>query len=486
MNSMPNHRMTGRDDSIKPRIRRIAIVGEPWDIVGPDVGTAVSIVACELARSLIPDWQVTIYGRRRRGEKRYEFSPETVEFKRLAVCRKPQKIIEVILGILSCWTKRHLGRYIFSYFYHCFYFLRVALSIRPSKTDVVLVINLVQGAAIVKFFNPFATVCLRMGTEWLTQFATPPTGRRLRSVDLIIGVSDYITENIKACFPELAARCHTVRNGVDTARFFPLPGAPPQNEGPQRLLFLARISPEKGAHVLIQAFKILTESRPALHLDIVGHAGEILPYIYLAPDLDDRAIGSLQQFYGKRLSDMIRRQLIFRKRSYIDDLAVEAAGDERIVFHGSVSQTETISFYQRAAMLVYPSVWSEPSGNATIEAAACGLPVISTYSGGIPEYVEDGRTGLLAARGDAWELARAISRVLDDPALARAMGQAGRQRVLERFTWEASARRLAKLIEGVSPADGAQINIVKSAAPERAGLRSGSNDLSNLMPASCR
>jgi glycosyltransferase involved in cell wall biosynthesis len=246
-----------------------------------------------------------------------------------------------------------------------------------------------------------------------------------------------------------------------------LPGASPQNEDPQRLLFLARVSPEKGAHVLIQAFKILAESRSALYLDIVGYAGEILPYIYLAPDLDDRAIGSLQQFYGKRLSDMIRRQLIFRKRSYMDGLAVEAAGDERIVFHGSVSQTETISFYQRAAMLVYPSVWNEPSGNATVEAAACGLPIISTYSGGIPEYVEDGQTGLLVARGDAWELARAISRVLDDPALARAMGEAGRQRVLERFTWKASARRLAKLIEGLSPADGAQSNIVKSAAPER-------------------
>jgi len=110
---MPNYRMTGSDDSIKPRIRRIAIVGEPWDIVGPDVGTAISIISCELARCLVPNWQVTIYGRRRRGEKRYEIGPETIEFKRLAVYRKPQKIIEVILGILSCWTRRHFGRYIY-------------------------------------------------------------------------------------------------------------------------------------------------------------------------------------------------------------------------------------------------------------------------------------------------------------------------------------------------------------------------------------
>jgi glycosyltransferase involved in cell wall biosynthesis len=100
-------------------------------------------------------------------------------------------------------------------------------------------------------------------------------------------------------------------------------------------------------------------------------------------------------------------------------------------------------------MLVFPSVWNEPSGLPTFEAQACGLPVVSTYSGGIPEYVEDERTGLLVKRGDAQELARAIGRVIDDPAAARAMGEAGRQRVLGRLTWEESARRLAHLIESV-------------------------------------
>jgi glycosyltransferase involved in cell wall biosynthesis len=81
---------------------------------------------------------------------------------------------------------------------------------------------------------------------------------------------------------------------------------------------------------------------------------------------------------------------------------------------------------------------------------ACGLPVVSTYSGGIPKIVEDGRTGILVTRGNAEELALAIRKVIDDPTLARAMGEAGRQRALERFTWEASARHLADLIENVS------------------------------------
>lgn len=457
---MASHGMVGSDDCIKRAERRIAIVGEPWDVIGPDIGNAASIVVCEFARRLAVNWQITIYSPRQPGQKRVEIVLETVEFKRLTVRRGHQRVAEMVLGILACWTKTNLGRYTFSYFYHFFYFLRVAISIRASKTDVVLVLNLVQGAAIIKFFNPSATVCLRMGTEWLTQFATTAIERRLRTVDLVIGVSEYITDNVRARFPEIAERCHTVRNGVDTVRFCPLPAVSAQNQRPQHLLFLGRVSPEKGAHVLIQAFKILSESRPALHLDIVGYTGDILPYIWLAPNLCDKAIASLRQFYGTRLSEMVRRQLIFRGRSYIfrgrsymGDLAAEAAGDERIVFHGAVSQTETIGFYRRAAMLVYPTVVNEASGNATVEAAACGLPVVSTYSGGIPEYVEDGRTGLLTTRGDAWELARAISRVLDDPALACVMGEAGRRRVVDRFTWEASAGCLAELIEGLYPAD---------------------------------
>lgn len=436
---------------MKPRTRRIAIVGQPWENVAPDTGSSISIVACEFARRLAHDWQVLIYGRRCRGQKRSEISTEKIEFKRLTVFHKHQKILETIFGVLACWKNTRFS-YVLSYFYHFFYFLRVAIDIRISKCDVVLVINFVQYAALIKLFNPSAIVCLRMGCEWLTQFATV-SKRHLRSADLIIGVSEYITESIRTHFPEVAGRCHTVRNGVDTVRFCPLPG---QDDGSQRLLFLARVSPEKGAHVLIEAFKILAEIRPGLQLDIVGPAG-LLPYIYLAPDTSDRAIGSLKPFYGTRLSDILRRQLILRERSYIGDLAMVAAGDKRIVFHGPVSQTETIDFYRRATALIFPSVWNEPSGNSTVEAAACGLPVISTYSGGIPEYVEDGRTGLLAPRGDARKLAQAISRVIDDPALARAMGEAGRQRVLERFTWEMSARQLVHLIESVSATSGGQI-----------------------------
>ena len=265
---------------------------------------------------------------------------------------------------------------------------------------------------------------------------------------MIIGCSDYITETIRARFPVIAARCHTVYNGVDTDRFCPITDFSLRKSGTERLLYVGRLSPEKGVHVLIQAFKILAESRPGLRLDLVGASNACTIFISLPTCRSERT--QVWRRFSDRISDMVWRQLVLRAELSGRPRA-EAAGDDRIYFHGGVLQTDTIDFYRRAAALVFPSVWNEPAGLPTIEAQACGTPVVSTYSGGIPEYVSHGQTGILVARGEARELAMAISRVLDNPALARAMGEAGRQRAVERFSWEVSSRRLADLLESLTP-----------------------------------
>jgi D-inositol-3-phosphate glycosyltransferase len=167
---------------------------------------------------------------------------------------------------------------------------------------------------------------------------------------------------------------------------------------------------------------------------------------------------------------MVRRQLILRDRSYLNDLASEVAGDHRIIFHGGVEHADTIDFYRGAALVVVPSVWYEPFGIPTIEAMACGVPVVSTFSGGIPEIVEQGQTGILVARGDVWELALAIGRLIDNPVLARAMGEAGRQGVTERFSWDVVSRRLADLIESLSSVHGSQSSSLNRVRPGRRHL----------------
>jgi starch synthase len=107
-------------------------------------------------------------------------------------------------------------------------------------------------------------------------------------------------------------------------------------------------------------------------------------------------------------------------------------------------------------VFVCPSVY-EPLGIVNLEAMACGTAVVATATGGIPEVVEDGVTGLLVPfSGDgagtptdpdrfAADFAERVNRVLADPAAAAAMGTAGRARVLEHFTWPAAADRTAAL-----------------------------------------
>jgi glycosyltransferase involved in cell wall biosynthesis len=431
-----------------PAGRRMAIVCQPWDAVAAQTSSSIVHIACQLAGRLARDWQVTIYGRRGPGLGHRATDDGPVEFRRFTVLQKPQSIIVALLSVVSSQTGKCIP-YIFSYAYHLLYALRVALSVR--RYDAVLVVNFLQFASLIRFFNRSATICLYMHCEWLTRYPGAAAARRLRRVDLVVGCSDYITEAIKARFPTIAARCHTLHNGVDTVRFCPSRKPPAQRERPQRLLFVGRLSPEKGVHVLIEALHMLAQSHPLLRLDLVGDP-DVPPYIYLAPGHRDPAVAGLMRFYGNRAFDRVRRQLVLRGRAYLADLTAAAAGDARIVFHGQVAQTDTLDFYREATVFVFPSIWHEAFGMPIIEASACGLPVVATYSGGIPEIVEHRRTGILVECDHARDLARAIGEVLDNPALARALGEFGRRRAVEQFSWEAVSRRLADLIENTSAA----------------------------------
>lgn len=215
---MSNSYMTARS-------RRIAIVCQPWDNVTSHSDNSIITVSYQLARCLARDWHVAIYGRRGRGQRHWEIDDEGVEFKRFRVFQKSQMQIEGLLAVLAHYTKRRVN-YLSSIWYHLFYALRVAISIRLSKCDVVYVHNFLQFASLIKLLNPTATICLHMHCEWLRQFATATNERRLHKVDLIIGVSDYITQGTSTRFPAIAERCHTVYNGADTNHFCPSSDVP--------------------------------------------------------------------------------------------------------------------------------------------------------------------------------------------------------------------------------------------------------------------
>jgi glycosyltransferase involved in cell wall biosynthesis len=97
------------------------------------------------------------------------------------------------------------------------------------------------------------------------------------------------------------------------------------------------------------------------------------------------------------------------------------------------------ALYGQAEVAVVPSLY-EGFSLPAIEAMACGVAVVATTGGALPEVVgTDGETGLLVAPDDPGALAVGIARLLDDPALRARLGAAGRERVISRFTWQVTA-----------------------------------------------
>lgn len=96
---------------------------------------------------------------------------------------------------------------------------------------------------------------------------------------------------------------------------------------------------------------------------------------------------------------------------------------------------ETVSELFAASSMFCMPTRAEPFGLVFVEALTCGVPIVSTDIGALPDIVQDGETGFLVAPDDTPGLAAAIVRLLDDPEEARRFGAAGRRRMLERYTW---------------------------------------------------
>jgi glycosyltransferase involved in cell wall biosynthesis len=128
---------------------------------------------------------------------------------------------------------------------------------------------------------------------------------------------------------------------------------------------------------------------------------------------------------------------------------------DRVVFRGRISAPELQASYARAAVCVLPSVQdargdTEGLGVVLLEAMNHGTPVVASRIGGIPDIVEDGVSGLLVPPADADALAAALRRLLSDPALARRLGEGGRRRLHERFSWRAIVQRWLDLYANVA------------------------------------
>jgi glycosyltransferase involved in cell wall biosynthesis len=392
------------------RAVRVAIVSQPWAAVLPP-SESLAIWTDEVGRRLVPRDDVLILSRYdgplERDGVRYLPVPSERDWREL-------KLLEAAARL------RPRRRPTFaSGLYHRRYFAGSARLAAEAASDVVHLNNFAQPARALKRARPETRVVLHMQCDWLSQISHALVRRRAEHVDLVLGCSDYITERARRVLPD--TRCETLHNGVDPDAFSPA-SAPAQRVA-ARLLFVGRVSPDKGVHVLIDAFRRVGREHPELELDLVGD--EALPPLDMQIAIDEQErVRALARFYGRE--------------GYLGPLlaALPRELSERVRHRTWTGREELPPLYRSSRMLVLPSVWEEPFGIPLVEAMASGLPVVATRVGGVPEVVEHGVTGLLVPPDDPEALAGAIGELLAEPRRARELGQAGRRRAAERFSWD--------------------------------------------------
>ena len=276
--------------------------------------------------------------------------------------------------------------------------------------------------------------------------------RRLAMADAVVTCSDYVTYRWRERFASHRANIHTIGNGVDLDRFRP-PDSSTDSAAKRHVLYVGRVSPEKGVHVLARAFEAVLRDVPDAQLSVIGSAG-LLPFNQISLLEDDPHIAALVGFYGRNVFERLRKQVIEARHGYVDAIraSISPFARARIDFHGPREYMDLPQIYQRAALLVAPSLCAEPFGLPLAEAMASGLPVIASRSGGMPGIVEHGRTGCLVERGDIAGLAHVMISLLRDPERLAGMRRASRMSAEARFGWTAAAERLENLYRTVSGA----------------------------------
>ena len=327
---------------------------------------------------------------------------------------------------------------------------QVAVDLQKQRCDLIHVQHCSQYVPVIRALNPNAKIVLQLHAEWFSQNDHPTLARRLRDVDLVTTVSDHITQKTRRDFPMIADRVVTTYNGIDTAEFnrerdYTATG---QRED-KRILYAGAVSPHKGIHVLLDAFKIVVQSYPRVRLDIVGPQRAIpLSETF---DLADRgAVSTVAPWYENDYVSRLKARLSLGTSGfYASRLKSHLSADiaAKVTFRGMIPRSELVDLYFDADIFAFPPVWNEGFGIPPVEAMAAGTPVVASRSGGIVETVKDRETGLLVAKNDAPALARALLELLDNDTARETMGRAARKWALGCFTWERAAEHLLKEYE---------------------------------------
>ena len=200
--------------------------------------------------------------------------------------------------------------------------------------------------------------------------------------------------------------------GVDLAAFTPQrDGREPDFGSSPAILYVGRLHPEKGLSSLLDAFDLVKARTAQARLVLVG---------------DGPA------------------------RSGVEQRLQERGWQDAVCLTGTIKHRDLPPYFRAAELFVAPSIttpkWEEQVGMTNIQAMACGVPVVSTRSGAIPEYVPDGEAGLLVPERDPQALADAMLTLLNDPNLRHRLGRGGRMYAEAHYSAAANIRQAEAVI----------------------------------------
>ncbi len=237
--------------------------------------------------------------------------------------------------------------------------------------------------------------------------------RNLRHADAVASTSEAMARQVRRLVPDIGPVAVTPF-GIDTERFAPQPRSLPHARDAIVIGTVKTLAPKYGIDLLLRAFaQVLFAAAPstALSLVIVGDGPQRTELEALS-----RALGIAAQ----------------------------------VRFVGAVPHAEVPQWLNRFDVYVAASrLDSESFGVAVLEASACGLPVVVSDVGGLPEVVVQGETGCVVPREDVVALAQAIQRLIAAPELRRRFGAAGRQRVLAHYGWPHSVDAMLRCFDDV-------------------------------------
>lgn len=250
--------------------------------------------------------------------------------------------------------------------------------------------------------SPMRTSVTIHGPDEFTEPASFYLREKIESFDLLCTISEYGRSQLMR-FSEARhwSKFRVCRLGVDPAVYVPRPVR--QNPARAEILFVGRLAPVKGAHILIAALQILVREGRAVRLRFAGggpHRAE------LERDVAQRGL------------------------------------DRHVIFEGWQNADGVLALYQQADIFALPS-FAEGIPVVLMEAMAMEIPCVTTWITGVPELIRNELDGLLVAPSSEKQLAAALARLLDDPELRVRLGTSARRRVVESFDLNRNTALLA-------------------------------------------